>query len=150
MSQTYSVYNIKVDNGVYFTPGPTAGYVLAINTDGSTYWTGGLAGGGSTGPTGPQGPTGPAGATGPQGEQGIQGPTGPAGSVYPLYTIPTGTTYSNGSTVSSDIFVNSWFVPANTITEGTFFQFAMSWQRSITTGTAIVKMFINSSAGSIS
>ena len=36
---TYSVYNIKVDSGLYFTPGPTAGHVLAIAADGSTYWS---------------------------------------------------------------------------------------------------------------
>jgi hypothetical protein len=33
---TYSVYDIKIDNSLAFTPGATAGYVLAINTDGST------------------------------------------------------------------------------------------------------------------
>lgn len=35
---TYSVYDIKIDNGLYFTPGPTAGFVLGINGDGSTSW----------------------------------------------------------------------------------------------------------------
>lgn len=43
---TYSVYNIKVDNGLYFNPGPTAGYVLGINSDGSTSW---VQGGGGEG-----------------------------------------------------------------------------------------------------
>jgi len=46
---TYSVYNIKIDNELYFNPGPTAGNVLAINSDGSTSWVdggGGGAGGG--------------------------------------------------------------------------------------------------------
>ncbi len=42
---TYSVYNIKVDNQLSFTPGATAGYVLGINSDGSTSWIEG--GGGS-------------------------------------------------------------------------------------------------------
>ena len=36
---TYSVYKLKIDDSLYFTPGPTAGYVLAIAADGSTYWT---------------------------------------------------------------------------------------------------------------
>lgn len=45
---TYSVYNIKVDNGLYFNPGPTAGYVLGINADGSTSWVQGGSGGGSS------------------------------------------------------------------------------------------------------
>ena len=35
---TYSVYNIKVDNELTFTPGPTAGSVLSINEDGTTEW----------------------------------------------------------------------------------------------------------------
>lgn len=62
---TYSVYNIKVDNSLSFTPGPTAGYVLGIAADGSTFWTTG--GFGATGSTGPQGPTGSTGATGSTG-----------------------------------------------------------------------------------
>jgi hypothetical protein len=33
---TYSVYDIKVDNSLAFTPGPTAGSVLSINADGTT------------------------------------------------------------------------------------------------------------------
>jgi len=75
---TYSVLNIKVDEGLYFTPGPTAGYVLTISTNGSTYWSAGGAGAvGATGATGPQGIQGPTGSTG---SQGIQGPTGSTGS----------------------------------------------------------------------
>jgi hypothetical protein len=83
---TYSVYDIKIDNTIAFTPGPTAGYILAINGDGSTQWV--EATGGATGPTGPIGPTGPQGdigqqgpigPTGPQGETGLQGPIGPTG-----------------------------------------------------------------------
>lgn len=58
---TYSVYNIKVDNSLSFTPGPTAGYVLGIAADGSTFWT-----------------TGGFGATGPAGANGATGATGPA------------------------------------------------------------------------
>jgi hypothetical protein len=58
---TYSVLDIKIDNSLSFTPGPTAGYVLTIAGDGSTYWDVG----GST--PGPQGPTGATGATGPSG-----------------------------------------------------------------------------------
>ena len=33
---TYSVYNIKVDNKLSFTPGATAGSVLSIDADGNT------------------------------------------------------------------------------------------------------------------
>jgi hypothetical protein len=36
---TYSVFDIKIDNSLSFTPGPTAGYILTINSDGSIYWT---------------------------------------------------------------------------------------------------------------
>lgn len=35
---TYSVYDIKIDNELSFTPGPTAGLVLSINADGTTSW----------------------------------------------------------------------------------------------------------------
>jgi hypothetical protein len=35
---TYSVYDIKIDNSLAFTSGPTAGNVLSINADGSTTW----------------------------------------------------------------------------------------------------------------
>ena len=77
---TYSVYNIKIDNSLAFTPGPTAGWVLAINTDGSTYWTNAVSGGagatGATGATGPAGSNGAAGATGPTGPAGSNGATG--------------------------------------------------------------------------
>ncbi len=62
---TYSVYNIKVDSSLAFTPGPTAGYVLAINSDGSTYWSQpGSPDAGATGPTGATGSAGANGATG--------------------------------------------------------------------------------------
>jgi PKD repeat protein len=44
---TYSVYNIKIDNELRFTPGVTAGYVLAINGDGTTEWVA-PGGGGSS------------------------------------------------------------------------------------------------------
>ena len=36
---THSVYNIKIDNSISFTPGPTAGYIMAINSNGVIYWT---------------------------------------------------------------------------------------------------------------
>lgn len=35
---TYSVYNIKIENELIFPAGVTAGYVLAINADGTTDW----------------------------------------------------------------------------------------------------------------
>ena len=65
MSSTYSVYDIKIDNSLAFTPGATAGYVLAINTNGSTYWSQpGSPDAGATGPTGATGSAGANGATG--------------------------------------------------------------------------------------
>jgi hypothetical protein len=53
---TYSVYDIKIDNSLSFTPGPTAGYVLGIKADGTTDWVQG--GGGATGATGATGASG--------------------------------------------------------------------------------------------
>lgn len=63
---TYSIYNLRVENSLSFLPGITAGWILSINTDGSTRWinSGGM---GSTGPQGFQG------ILGPQGFQGITG-----------------------------------------------------------------------------
>jgi hypothetical protein len=43
---TYSVYNVKIDNELSFPAGPTAGYVLSINEDGSTSWVEPQGGGG--------------------------------------------------------------------------------------------------------
>lgn len=36
---TYSVNNITIDNELHFSMGATAGYILAIDTEGVTYWT---------------------------------------------------------------------------------------------------------------
>lgn len=73
---TYSVYNIKIDNGLYFNPGPTAGNVLAINSDGSTSWVqGGSGGGGSAGSSG---------TSGTSGSSGVNGATGSAGGSQTL------------------------------------------------------------------
>ena len=36
---TYSVNNITIDNELHFSIGATAGYVLAIQENGVTYWT---------------------------------------------------------------------------------------------------------------
>lgn len=71
---TYSVYNIKIDNQLSFTPGPTAGYVLAIGADGVAYWVGNVSG--VTGPTGSQGIQGIQGATGTNGANGATGADG--------------------------------------------------------------------------
>jgi hypothetical protein len=105
MSSTYSVYDIKIDNSLAFTPGATAGYVLAIAADGSTYWSQpGSPDAGATGATGPQGPAGSngldgaTGPTGPAGSNGIDGATGATGasgvtqSLFEVYI--TGTTAS--------------------------------------------------------
>jgi hypothetical protein len=109
---TYSVFDIKVDNSLSFTPGPTAGYVLTIAGDGSTYWdVGGSTPGpvGATGATGPQGdpgiqgPVGATGATGPQGDPGIQGPAGATGATGPSGAGPKSfLTLSDASTISWD------------------------------------------------
>ena len=57
---TYSVYDIKIDNSLAVAPGQTAGNVLTVNSNGTTYW-----GSPSTGATGSVGATGATGATGP-------------------------------------------------------------------------------------
>ncbi len=92
---TYSVYSIKIDNSLSFTPGPTAGYVLAIAADGSTYWS--LGGFGATGPAGANG------ATGANGTNGATGPTGPAGSsvTQTFVNLTDGTTISWTYSVSA-------------------------------------------------
>ena len=87
---TYSVYDIKIDNSLAFTPGPTAGYVLAIAASGTTYWTTG--GFGATGATGADGANGAAGATGATGPAGSNGSNGAAGA--------TGATGASGVTQS--------------------------------------------------
>ncbi len=72
---TYSVYNIRIDNELSFTPGAATGSILAINTEGITYWTTQGSGPiGATGATGADGSTGPAGATGATGSA-AQSPT---------------------------------------------------------------------------
>ena len=38
MPATFSIYNLLVDRFLSFTPGPTAGWVLSINSDGTTNW----------------------------------------------------------------------------------------------------------------
>lgn len=117
---TYSVYNIKVDNGVYFTPGPTAGYVLAINTDGSTYWSQpGSPDAGATGATGPQGiqgPTGPAGSNGTNGATGATGASGVTQSLFEVYltagatatSLTTESNWSTGATYSGTVITGTY------------------------------------------
>jgi len=36
---THSVYELNIENEIVFTPGPTAGWILAIDEIGDTYWT---------------------------------------------------------------------------------------------------------------
>ena len=84
---TYSVYNIKVDNELSFTPGPTAGYVLGIKADGTTEWIQGGGGGGS-------GTSGTSGSSGSAGTSGSSGTSG-AGS--------SGTSGNNGSSGTSGL-----------------------------------------------
>jgi hypothetical protein len=78
---TYSVYNIKIDNQLSFTPGATAGYVLAIDANGNTYWSAGGAGGsGSSGTSGSSGSSGTSGSSGSSGTSGKSGSSGTSGS----------------------------------------------------------------------
>ena len=78
---TYSVYNIKVDNLLSFTPGPTAGYVLAIDTNGNTYWSAGGSGG--SGSAGSSGTSGSSGSSGSSGTSGVNGQNGiSSGQIY--------------------------------------------------------------------
>jgi hypothetical protein len=78
---TYSVYNIKVDNNLSFTPGATAGYVLAIDADGNTYWSAGGAGGsGTSGSSGTSGVSGSSGSSGSSGTSGLDGTSGSSGT----------------------------------------------------------------------
>ena len=78
----------------------TLGNVLV--SDGTTWSSGPIAGGGIAGPTGPTGPmgiqgvTGPTGPTGPIGIQGVAGPTGDTGPTGPI-GVP-GTTLATGLT----------------------------------------------------
>lgn len=103
---TYSVYNIKVDNSLSFTPGPTAGYVLAIAADGSTYWTTG--GFGATGATGPAGSNGSTGATGPQGATGAAG-SGSGGITQSFVTLTDGSTitWTYAANANAKVTINS-------------------------------------------
>lgn len=97
MSSTYSVYDIKIDNSLAFTPGATAGWVLAIAADGSTYWSApGSPDAGATGPTGATGPQGETGPTGPAGVDGATGATGASGVTQSLFEVylTAGTTAS--------------------------------------------------------
>lgn len=67
---------------VYIRSGdPHAGYVLASDASGGTYWTQPQAG--PKGDQGDQGPVGPQGMTGPQGPPGQQGATGSTGAQGP-------------------------------------------------------------------
>jgi hypothetical protein len=81
---TFSVYNIKVDNSLSFTPGPTAGYVLAIDANGSTYWaaapTGSGGSGGASGTSGSSGSSGTSGLNGSSGTSGLNGSNGSSGT----------------------------------------------------------------------
>jgi hypothetical protein len=74
---TYSVYNIKIDNQLSFTPGATAGYVLAIDANGNTFWSAG--GSGSSGTSGANGTSGSSGTSGKSGTSGSSGSSGTSG-----------------------------------------------------------------------
>ena len=90
---TYSVNNIKIDNGLFFTPGPTAGYVLSIDSDGSTTWitpqSGSSGASGSSGTSGANGSSGSSGTSG-IGSSGTSGINGAAGATGSSATSPYG------------------------------------------------------------
>jgi hypothetical protein len=91
---TYSVYNIKVDNDLSFTPGPTAGSVLTIDSDGHTYWSqGGSGSAGSSGSSGTSGQNGSSGSSGVSGTSGTSGSSGITGT--------SGTSGSSGTSAAS-------------------------------------------------
>lgn len=100
---TYSVNNIKIDNGLYFNPGPTAGYVLGIDVDGSTNWISpqsGLSGtSGSSGTSGTSGIDGTIGSNGLSGSSGTSGTSGINGSIG--QNGSSGTSGINGSSGTS-------------------------------------------------
>ena len=68
---TYSVNNIKIDSELYFSSGPTAGYVLSINNDGSTDWISP-----QSGSSGASGSSGSSGVNGSSGSSGVNGSSG--------------------------------------------------------------------------
>lgn len=121
---TYSVYNIKVDN-ILQTQAATAGWILANDGNGITYWSD--PGAGSMGPTGPQGATGNDGAVGATGPQGATGPTtiqsglltSGAFSGSPLFaTVSLSTPYSASySIVVSGIDLRSWSISNVSLSE---------------------------------
>lgn len=105
---TYSVLNIKVDEGLYFTPGPTQGYVLTISTDGSTYWSAG--GAGAQGPTGATGAAGSNGTNGTNGATGATGATGPAptdSKTFQTLTDASTITWTYTSGYNAEVTINS-------------------------------------------
>jgi hypothetical protein len=101
---TYSVYNIKIDNQLSFTPGATAGYVLAIDADGNTYWAAGGLGTGTSGTSGSSGTSGTSGNSGSSGTSGTSGTSAPGITSGTSGTTGTsGTSGSSGSSGSSGL-----------------------------------------------
>jgi hypothetical protein len=96
---TYSVNNIRIDNTLVFGTGATAGYVLAIEADGSTYWSspqsGSSGASGSSGTSGSSGSSGVNGTEGSSGSSGVNGTSGTSGS--------SGTSGVSGTSGSSPI-----------------------------------------------
>ena len=98
---TYSVYNIKVDNDLSFTPGPTAGFVLTIGSDGHTYWSqGGSGSAGSSGSSGSSGQNGSSGSSGVSGSSGSSGTSGTSG-----VSGTSGTSGSSGTSAALSVAV---------------------------------------------
>jgi hypothetical protein len=76
----------------------TENQVLAIDTNGDTFWTLNSGATGPQGPTGPQGIQGLIGPTGPEGAQGPQGAQGPVGAPFQIVR-----TYASEAQLLSDV-----------------------------------------------
>jgi hypothetical protein len=97
---TYSVNNIRIDNTLLFGTGATAGYVLAVNPDGSTYWSSPQSGSsGASGTSGTSGSSGTSGINGTIGSNGVSGSNGSSGTSG--VNGISGTSGLNGSSGSS-------------------------------------------------
>jgi hypothetical protein len=102
---TYSVNNIRIDNTLVFGTGATAGFVLAIEADGSTYWSSPQSGSsGASGSSGTSGTSGSSGINGSTGSSGINGTSGINGNDGSSGT--SGVSGTSGSSPIGDIIIS--------------------------------------------